>query len=123
LSKYGEFGIGLRLGTKLACGGTLVVFDVDDEGFLPLFRTIFGSSACGRVGARGAAFFARATTPIKTCKLKTHAGALAVDVLGDKSFCVLPPTIHPTTGRPYTWLGRPLHDFELSLLPLVEDVR
>jgi hypothetical protein len=121
LTEYADFGIGLRLGTILAGGGTLVAFDVDVEGFTPLFPAIFGSLCCARKGARGAAYFARAITPLASTKFKTHAGEVAVDLLGKASFCVLPPTIHPEIHQPYTWLGTPLHECDLSELPIIED--
>ncbi len=51
-------------------------------------------------------------------RMAGHAAA----VLGKASFCVLPSTIHPQPpNNPYTWLGIPLHERDLSALPLIEN--
>lgn len=34
-----------------------------------------------------------------------------------RSVCVLPPTIHPKTGKPYEWIGKPLLECDLDDLP------
>jgi hypothetical protein len=42
------------------------------------------------------------------------------ECLFSKKLCVIPPTIHPETGRPYEWIGRALHEVDFSELPIVE---
>jgi hypothetical protein len=117
---YGNFGIGLRLGTRLAAGGFLIAVDVDNDGFCPPIEALLGSTSAGRKGARGAAYFVRTMSDIKPHKISAYNGDPAVDILGIASLVVIPPTIHPTTQMPYTWLGTPLHELSFDQLPVLE---
>jgi hypothetical protein len=42
------------------------------------------------------------------------------ELLCRSRFCVLPPTIHPNTERPYRWIGTPLHEVDFHALPIIE---
>jgi putative DNA primase/helicase len=57
-------------------------------------------------------------TPVTRRPRVTYKGKkYALDVLGDGGYVVLPPSIHPETGKPYRWLNhRSLKPFPPALL-------
>ena len=112
-------GIGLRLGTRFADGSQLVAVDVDHEDFVRLAHALV-SSPCGRIGAKGIALFARVTNETTKFDLKLANGGKAGELLGVGSLCVVPPTVHPHTGKPYRWTDKPLLEISWQELPLVE---
>ena len=114
-----SYGLGLRLGTKLPDGTFLVVLDVDRDEFVKLARALV-PSPCGRIGRKGIALFARVAEPTGAFDLKLADGSKAGELLGTGSHCVIPPTVHPDTKRPYDWTDRPLLEVHYQLLPLLD---
>ncbi|MCP1829108.1 hypothetical protein J2R76_005808 [Bradyrhizobium sp. USDA 4532] len=114
-----SYGLGLRLGTRLLDGTYLVALDADRDEFVSLACALTPNSI-GRLGKKGIARFMRAAEPTKTFKLQLADRSIAGEFLGEGALCVIPPTIHPETHRPYVWTDEPLLEIELESLPLVD---
>ena len=124
IRKYGHYEIGLRMGTPLPGGGRLGAVDVDRDEYVDVAKALLGDPPSGRIGKKGAVFFVRVIGDLGNAKLRVK-GAIGnewgqvVDLLFDRSFCVIPPSIHPETGQPYVWIGTPIYELDLSLLPVI----
>jgi len=122
LTTNSDQGIGLRLGTDLPGGTKLGALDIDRDDLVRLARALLGPTV-ERVGAKGAALFFRYVGRLPKKALKRALSGSDVESVGDllveKSLCVIPPTIHPSTNRPYRWVGTPLLGFDLAELPVV----
>ena len=122
--KYADFGIALRMGTPLPGGGHLGALDIDRDEYVPIGRALLNDPPCGRFGSKGAVFFVRVLGDFGNPKFKVK-GELAAqfgqvaECLFIRSLCVIPPTIHPSTDRPYSWIGTPLHELDFDLLPAI----
>jgi hypothetical protein len=126
LSFHGDCGIGLVMGSPFPDGTMLGALDVDCDECLRLARTLLGNPACVRIGKKGAVFFVRVQPGVKNRKfrVKGEAGEKSGQVaecLFYKSFCVIPPTVHPDTGTPYRWEGPSLLDTGYQDLPLISE--
>jgi hypothetical protein len=125
-AKFGDHGIGLRLGTKLHDGTVLAALDIDDDRFLCAAQFLLNDPPCGRIGSKGAAFFVRVWGDLKKARVTLDTKALdngtvhIGELLGPGALVVIPPTIHPGTGKPYHWIGTPLLEININDLPLVE---
>lgn len=92
--------IGLPLGT--ASGLSIIDIDVDDADLIEVIRGCLPLSPWERVGKKGMAIAFRNRTGMKTFRIKNADGAMIVEFLAEGTQCVLPGSIHPDTGRPYT---------------------
>lgn len=122
LSDYAGMGIGVVMGSLFPDGSRLGALDIDDDRFIRLAQAVLMSPPSGRVGARGIVFFVRVTAENANRAYSIKVGGETVKVgelLVDKKFCVLPPTIHPA-GNPYRWVGSSLLDVDFASLPLIE---
>jgi hypothetical protein len=71
--------------------------------------------------AKGETRFCRSNDAIRSKVFKVN-GKVVLEVQGKAKQTVLPPTVHPDTGRPYKWLGdRTLFDTKSSELPELAD--
>lgn len=124
LTKYADFGIGLRMGTPLPGGGFLGALDIDRNEYARLGAAVLGNPPSGRFGAKGAVYFVRVLADLGSPKFKVAGdpegrwGQVAECLFGAK-LCVIPPTIHPDTGQEYRWLGTPLHELDFDELPII----
>jgi hypothetical protein len=125
IASYGDFGIGLVMGSPFPDGTTLGALDIDHDDYTPLARALLRDPPCGRIGKKGAVFFVRVRGPLSNPEFRVQGdqaksyGKVA-ECLFMKKLCVIPPTIHPDTGHAYRWLGAPLHEIDFSQLPIVE---
>ena len=96
-------GVGVALGT--ASGG-LVAIDIDSEetAIWGAVEALTGVSPVRKRGRKGYTGFFRASAALKSRPFK-FANGDGVDLLAHGRQTVLPPTIHPDTGKPYAWLG------------------
>lgn len=120
---YSNLGIGLAMGSPFPDGSRLGALDIDDDRFIRLAQAVLMNPPSGRIGARGIVFFVRVTAAEanRAYSIKTGGETVKVgELLVDKKFCVLPPTIHPA-GNPYRWAGSSLLDVDFASLPLIED--
>jgi Bifunctional DNA primase/polymerase, N-terminal len=95
-------GVGVTLG---AASGGLVAIDIDsdDEAIIAAVEAVCASPVRKR-GRKGHTGFFRASAAVKARSFKLANGD-GVDLLAHGRQTVLPPTSHPDTGTPYTWLG------------------
>ena len=125
LSQYSNHGIGLAMGSPIGDGTVLGALDVDRNEYVRLAHAVLGPIVSGRFGSKGVVIFVRVSGPANSRDFlveddkEKHWGKVA-ECLFRKRFCVIPPTVHPTTNAPYTWIGTPLHEIDLTQLPLIE---
>lgn len=104
-------------GISLLCGARsgIIAFDIDTDEIeiLEIINKYIPRSPSAKRGLKGETRFFRYST-IKTAHIKG-----IFDVLSDGAQTVLPPSIHPTTEKPYTWLGGALCDIDIENLPLL----
>jgi AAA domain/Bifunctional DNA primase/polymerase, N-terminal len=114
-------GIGLRLGRQP--DGTFVValdWDNDDAFIAAMDSGVW--SPIQKVGSRGGTTLFRSAREIPSRDFKI-SGKIAVQVLAQGKQTVLPPSLHPETGKPY-WYGderATLDTCRASELPLLPD--
>jgi AAA domain/Bifunctional DNA primase/polymerase, N-terminal len=106
-------GVGVRLG-KQTDGTYVVALDWDDDEAAVGAMDTFPSTVT-KEGARGYTAFYKSTHPVPTRDFRVN-GRMAVQVLSDGRQTVVPPTIHPDTGRAYTWTS----EFDLYNVPVTE---
>lgn len=119
--EYGDYGVGLNMGSPLPDGTTLGALDIDRNEYIRAAKVLLGGDPpCGRFGSKGAVFFVRVAPGVSNQKFRAgRTGEQVAEALFSRSLCVIPPTIHPGTGEPYRWIGTPLLDIDLSTLPLI----
>jgi Bifunctional DNA primase/polymerase, N-terminal len=124
LMSHANFGIGLLMGSPYPDGTTLGALDIDHDDYVRVGRTVFHDPPSGRIGKKGAAFFVRVRGRPSNYEFKVrgHDGKYGkvAECLFVKKLCIIPPTIHPETGQPYRWIGRPLYEVDFDELPIVE---
>lgn len=94
----------------ICCGkaSNIIVLDIDDDSLLDKCQP----SPIRRRGKKGEARFFKYNPNIKL----EHR--YKVDILTDGSQILVPPSIHPETGKPYKWLTRDtLENFDTNDLP------
>ena len=121
-SKHADYGIGLLLGSPTGDGTVLGALDIDQDDYVRVAEVILRDPICGRIGARGAAYFVRVRGDIsyRVFKVKGETEASIGELHVRKRLVVIPPTIHPDTTQPYRWTGPPLHEVDLESLPIIE---
>jgi hypothetical protein len=125
LSDHGHCGMGLLMGSPFPDGTTLGALDIDHDDYTRIGRAVLRDPPCGRVSKKGAVFFVRVRGRLSNPEFKVQGdqakscGKVA-ECLFVKKLCVIPPTVHPETQRPYEWIGRPLHEADFNALPIVE---
>jgi Bifunctional DNA primase/polymerase, N-terminal len=125
LTKYGHLGVGLLMGSPFPDGTTLGALDIDHDDYVRIGRALLRDPPSSRVGKKGAVFFVRVRGSLSNPEFRVQGDQVkrygkVAECLFVKKLCVIPPTIHPETGRPYEWIGRPLHEVNFSELPTVE---
>jgi len=100
LAAYADNNIGLALGSQ--SGLCMIDIDTSDEVLIKLITDILpeGGSPWCRIGAKGMMLAFR-YNGTQTFRIKDVKGAMIVEHLSAKTQIVLPPSIHPTTKRPY----------------------
>jgi hypothetical protein len=123
--KFAYHGIGLLMASPFPDGTKLGAFDIDRNEYLNLGRTLLGNPVCGRIGAKGAVFFVRVRGELgnpefRVTGLENKSWGKVAECLFNKKICVIPPTIHPTTGAAYQWIGAALLEINFEQLPIIE---
>lgn len=103
----------------VACGyGGLVAVDIDDEGLVEPLLDVLPHILVAKRGRKGWTAFYRATDPFPSKNYRTTDGRGLLDFLSDGKQTVLPPSIHPDTGKPYEWVTeRTLLNTSIDELP------
>lgn len=117
IKSYEDYGIGLLTGKKVSEHYNVIGIDIDDDRYVEPVRNMIGGFVSGKKGKKGLTIFALGENKIKKTAIPSK-GSRIIDVLS-RSICVLPPTVHPETGQPYTWVGTPLYECDLNTLPVV----
>jgi hypothetical protein len=124
LEKYRDKNIGLLLGKELTAGGFLVALDVDDDRLLKVVLEVLGLNRAerrvvlsGKRGKKGATIFVRAPKQLKSTVIKGEGGLGNIDFLAAGKQTVMPPSIHPDTGKPYEVYGKSLLEVDFADLP------
>lgn len=99
LTSFPKGNIGLPLGP--ASGVCIIDIDTEDAEMDAAIREICGPTPWVRVGKKGAALAYRFEGQ-KNFKLRGADGGMICEFLGLGNQVVLPPSIHPDTGLPYT---------------------
>lgn len=102
LDSYSDGNIGLVLGKQ----ARVVMIDIDtpDDSLIEVIREVLPTSPWTRIGAKGMVLAYR-WNGTRTFRIKNVHGESIVEHLSDRTQVVLPPSIHPDTGRPYTANG------------------
>ena len=125
LISHGTHGIGLLMGSPFPDGTTLGALDIDHDDYTRLGRALLRDPPCCRLGKKGMVVFVRVRGEPHNIEFRVKGdvekrfGKVA-ECLFSKKLCVIPPTIHPETGRPYRWIGSSLLDVDFNSLPVVE---
>ena len=113
------------MGSPFPDGTTLGALDIDRRRIRARRARFAQRSPSGRIGKKGAVFFVRVRGRLSNPEFTVRGeegkryGKVA-ECLFVRKLCVIPPTIHPDTGQPYRWIGRPLHEVDFNELPIVE---
>ena len=99
LSTYPNSNIGLPLGPA----ANLVAVDVDttDPYVIDLIQKHLPASPWKRIGKKGFVSLYRCSGE-RSEQIKDSTGGVILELLGDGRQVVLPPSIHPDTGQPYS---------------------
>lgn len=112
---FADHGVGLITGSPFPDGTVLGAFHITHDDYAELGKVLPSKPVCGCFGAEGATLFVRVGGDRRGGR-HFKIGEL----LGERRFCVLPPTIDPDTKWPYQWLGTPLHAVDYADLPMIE---
>lgn len=99
LNSYADYNIGLPFGA--ASGLCAIDIDVEDQGLIDAIREICGPTPWVRIGAKGMGLIYKWSGQ-RNFKLRGEEGGMICEFLGMGNQMVVPPSIHPTTKRPYT---------------------
>jgi hypothetical protein len=113
-------GIGVR-GGHCHNGWTLVIMDVDVDDLDDVIGSSVPAANVSKRGARGSTRFYKSRAQIKAAKYRMQDGKPIVELL-QTGQSVLPPTIHPDTGKTYRWLEGSLFDTPIENLVEITEV-
>lgn len=119
-------GIALLLGTLFPDGTMLGALDIDRDDYVRVGQFLLGNPVCGRFGSKGIAYPIRLRGQMKRArtafdvKLPDGSTVHVGELLAAGSVLAIPPTMHPDTGRPYEWVGKPLLETSFEELPIIE---
>jgi hypothetical protein len=126
LRDFAACGIGLLMGSPFPDRTRLGAIDVDRDEYVRVTQALLRDPPCGRFGSKGAVFFVRVAGKLGNPKFTVRGEAgkqwgKVVECLFSRTLCVTPPTVHPTTDKPYRWIGTPLLEIDFNDLPLIGD--
>lgn len=121
LREYADCGIGLPLGIEFRNGRCLGAVDIDDPRLVGVVRAALGSAPCTKRGKKGETIFVQFEKGLKSRKVAPKGSKPRVEFFLNTGMVAIPPSIHPDTGAPYEWGGAPLHEIDLSELPLLTE--
>lgn len=118
-SEFATGNLGLPLGPQ--SGLVAIDIDTDDPKLLGIINRVLPPSPWERIGQKGMVrVYKYEGQPIIRIKYRDEEGRMQslIEMLGAGSQIVLPPSIHPKTGKPY-WANRELVDVvsEVRSLP------
>lgn len=123
VAQYPDANLGLLTGCPLNAQFNLAVIDCDDDNLVRLLAVVIGATPCSKIGKKGRSDFVRVPkgSAFKSTQIRDSAGLGKIDILAGGKQTVLPPSIHPDTQKPYSWVGIPLLDCKIEDLPEVSE--
>lgn len=120
LTRFPDRGLGLLMGTEVEPGERLGAVDLDLDGFTRAVESVLVGAVQKR-GKKGSTFFVRYRDDdgLKSTTLKGADERGAADVLLAGKMTVIPPSLHPDTGNPYSWIGPSLLEANLANSPVL----
>ena len=117
-ASWGRMADRLGGGIGLACGfGGVVAVDIDDDALIEPLIAVSPPILVAKKGRKGLTIFYRSAEPLPSKSYRTAEKRGLLDFLSGGKQTVLPPSIHPNTGRPYEWAtARTLLDTPLAEL-------
>jgi hypothetical protein len=119
--RFPAAGLGIALGP--ASGVIALDLDHDLDGVhARVLEAAGGASPVGKRGAKGVTYFYRYAG--ERSRAFARAGHSVAELRSTGALVVIPPTIHPDTGRPYEWVTREtLLDRAPASLPTLDAAR
>ena len=128
VAAHTDNNIGLLQGVLLEGDKVLVALDIDDDRLLKVSLQLLGlnraerrAALSGKRGKKGMTIFVGAPKSLKSTVIKGAGGLGNIDFLATGRMTVMPPSIHPETGRPYEVVGKPLLEVDMSELPEITE--
>lgn len=122
MQEYKSCNIGLCLGK--ASGLTAFDLDYNGEGHQELtiaLRKVIGFSPVEKFGEKGFTSMGR-FSGVSSCKWKIPGTKTVVfEFFSTSGQVVIPPSIHPRTGKPYKWERDGILDVDRDLLPIITE--
>ncbi len=113
-------------GIGLVCGSVsnIIAIDIDVElgksNLVSMALMILPSTPCIKRGSKGETRFYRYNNEVNIDFKRLGEKIAEIQLLSDGKFTVLPPSIHPSTGKPYQWTGEHSLDvLEHGDLPII----
>jgi hypothetical protein len=125
LNNLGDHGIGLIMGREVVPGNRLVALDVDYDRLVRVTGDLLGPCPSAKRGKKGETIFVlipKSENPRSTT-LKGTNGLGNIDILAGGRFAVLPPSVHPETGKSYVWAGDDIADCDFNELPKIDKAK
>jgi hypothetical protein len=97
--------------------GELIGVDIDADELVNDVMGVLPPTPCAKRGRKGCTLFYRNTAGLRSEDFRAPDRRALVQVLSHGKQSAIPPTVHPETGQPYTWLGTPLWDLVPGQLP------
>lgn len=113
LRDYGDGNVGVAMGK--ASGVVAMDVDTDDDLITGVLRKVLPRSPWERVGKKGLIWLFKWTPDARTFRMDLEGGERIFELLGAGTQIVVPPSIHPDTGREYT-ANVPLSEVDRSEL-------
>ena len=129
IASHPKNNIGMLLGVPIDGSNTVLAApDVDDDRLVKLVLQLLGlnrsdrrAALSGKSGKKGATIFVRAPKSLKSTVIKGAGGLGNIDFLASGKMTVMPPSIHPDTGKPYEVLGTSLLEVNFTNLPEITE--
>jgi P4 family phage/plasmid primase-like protien len=123
--RLGHCGIGLLLGDEVVAAQILIAIDVDDDLYVPVVEALLEGCVSSKFGKKGRTFFALAfkAPKFRSTQLRDDEKQGKIDILAAGKMTVLPPSLHPETASPYTWIGQPLPQCDFAKLPFFDEMK
>lgn len=126
--------MGIRVGDPHPDNTFLVAIDIDieDAELIRCVERAIGEKVPVKRGKKGATYFVRLDREIRTSRISLKRDGKnrpAIDVLAMGAQTVIPPSIHPETGKPYVWLSKktlentPYKELPIFTPALLDEIR
>lgn len=110
-----ESNISVCLGE--ASGIIALDLDAEDQRILDIIMPLLPSSPVAKIGSKGETRFFRYFK--ESTQQLSFNGKVQLEILSNNKKTTIPPSIHPSTGQQYKWIGKSLLEVEKEDLPLL----